>query len=76
MTCVFFLNLIKTSQSLFWFFCVTRTDVMVEQVPESINFPSEEEKILQFWKEKDCFQECLRQSKNRTRWFKVDTTVF
>ena len=42
-------------------------DAMVEPVSESINFPSEEEKILQLWKEKDCFQECLKQSKNRPR---------
>lgn len=43
------------------------TDAMVERVPENINFPSEEEKILHFWNEKDCFQECLKQSKNRPR---------
>lgn len=43
------------------------TDAMVERVPENINFPSEEEKIINFWNEKDCFQECLKQSKNRPR---------
>ncbi|XP_016353837.1 isoleucine--tRNA ligase, cytoplasmic [Sinocyclocheilus anshuiensis] len=40
---------------------------MVEVVPESIHFPSEEERILQLWLDKDCFQECLKQSKNRPR---------
>uniref|UniRef100_A0A4W6DZA1 isoleucine--tRNA ligase n=1 Tax=Lates calcarifer TaxID=8187 RepID=A0A4W6DZA1_LATCA len=49
---------------------------MVEPVPESINFPSEEEKILQFWGEKDCFQECLRQSKNRPKYTFYDGPPF
>lgn len=42
-------------------------DTMVEPVPESINFPSEEEKIMQMWDEKNCFQECLKQSKSRPK---------
>ncbi|KAG9337040.1 hypothetical protein JZ751_029807 [Albula glossodonta] len=45
----------------------TPTGTMVEPVPEFIHFPTEEERILQIWKEKDCFQECLKQSKNRPR---------
>uniref|UniRef100_A0AAR2JLN9 isoleucine--tRNA ligase n=1 Tax=Pygocentrus nattereri TaxID=42514 RepID=A0AAR2JLN9_PYGNA len=49
---------------------------MVEPVPESIHFPSEEERILQFWKEKDCFQECLKQSKNRPRYTFYDGPPF
>ncbi|KAM9409199.1 isoleucine--tRNA ligase, cytoplasmic [Pholidichthys leucotaenia] len=49
---------------------------MVESVPECINFPFEEEKILQFWKEKDCFQECLKQSKNRPRYTFYDGPPF
>uniref|UniRef100_A0A1A7Y5T2 Isoleucine--tRNA ligase, cytoplasmic n=1 Tax=Iconisemion striatum TaxID=60296 RepID=A0A1A7Y5T2_9TELE len=49
---------------------------MVEPVPESISFPSEEEKILQFWQEKDCFQECLKQSKNRPRYTFYDGPPF
>lgn len=40
---------------------------MVQQVPENINFPNEEEKILLLWKELNCFKECLKQSKNRPR---------
>lgn len=44
---------------------------MVEPVPESIHFPSEEEKIMKYWEEKDCFQECLKQSKNRPKWINI-----
>ncbi|XP_050978525.1 isoleucine--tRNA ligase, cytoplasmic [Labeo rohita] len=49
---------------------------MVEAVPESIQFPKEEERILQFWQEKDCFQECLKQSKNRPRYTFYDGPPF
>ncbi|XP_067109037.1 isoleucine--tRNA ligase, cytoplasmic [Osmerus mordax] len=49
---------------------------MVEPVPDSINFPSEEERILQFWKDKDCFQECLKQSKNRPKYTFYDGPPF
>lgn len=49
------------------YFLFLQTDNMVEPVPESINFPNEEEKVLKFWQDKDCFQECLKQSKNRPR---------
>lgn len=38
-----------------------------ERVPEHIDFPREEEKILKFWKEIDAFQSCLKQSKNKPR---------
>ncbi|XP_045932219.1 isoleucine--tRNA ligase, cytoplasmic [Micropterus dolomieu] len=49
---------------------------MVEPVPESLNFPSEEEKILQLWQEKDCFQECLKQSKNKPKYTFYDGPPF
>ncbi|KAI7795335.1 isoleucine--tRNA ligase, cytoplasmic [Triplophysa rosa] len=49
---------------------------MVEAVQETIDFPTEEEHILKFWEEKDCFQECLRQSKNRTRYTFYDGPPF
>ncbi|KAI9521008.1 Isoleucine--tRNA ligase, cytoplasmic [Dissostichus eleginoides] len=52
------------------------TYTMVERVPESINFPSEEEKIMTFWKDKDCFQECLKQSKNRPKFTFYDGPPF
>lgn len=51
----------------FIFIFYVLADTMVEPVPESIHFPSEEEKIMQLWQEKDCFQECLKQSKNRPK---------
>lgn len=55
-------------QSLEFLFLVNiLADTMVEPVPESIHFPSEEEKIMQYWNEKDCFRECLKQSKNRPK---------
>lgn len=31
------------------------------------NFPKEEEKILELWKELDAFKSCLRQSKGKPR---------
>lgn len=50
--------------------------IMVEPVPESIHFPSEEKRILQLWKDKDCFQECLKQSKNRPKYTFYDGPPF
>ncbi|PNJ71519.1 IARS isoform 13, partial [Pongo abelii] len=44
---------------------------MVQQVPENINFPAEEEKILEFWTEFNCFQECLKQSKHKPKNMKL-----
>lgn len=49
---------------------------MVQQVPENITFPNEEEKILQLWKNLDCFRECLKQSKNRPRFNFYDGPPF
>ncbi|XP_071611493.1 isoleucine--tRNA ligase, cytoplasmic [Heliangelus exortis] len=49
---------------------------MVQQVPENINFPNEEEKILELWKKLNCFQECLKQSKNRPRFNFYDGPPF
>ncbi|XP_030632360.1 isoleucine--tRNA ligase, cytoplasmic [Chanos chanos] len=49
---------------------------MVEPVPETINFASEEERILKFWDGKDCFQECLKQSKSRPRYTFYDGPPF
>ncbi|XP_028160047.1 isoleucine--tRNA ligase, cytoplasmic [Ostrinia furnacalis] len=50
--------------------------VKVERVPESIDFPKEEEKILKFWKEIDAFQSCLKQSKNKPRYSFYDGPPF
>uniref|UniRef100_A0A8C2PNU9 Isoleucine--tRNA ligase, cytoplasmic n=1 Tax=Capra hircus TaxID=9925 RepID=A0A8C2PNU9_CAPHI len=49
---------------------------MVQQVPENINFPAEEEKILQFWSDFNCFQECLKQSKHRPKFTFYDGPPF
>ncbi|XP_070594706.1 isoleucine--tRNA ligase, cytoplasmic [Erythrolamprus reginae] len=49
---------------------------MIQQVSENINFPEEEEKILQIWNTLNCFQECLKQSKNRPRFTFYDGPPF
>ncbi|KAJ6668399.1 hypothetical protein lerEdw1_015776 [Lerista edwardsae] len=49
---------------------------MVQQVAENINFPQEEEKILQTWNKLNCFQECLKQSKNKPRFTFYDGPPF
>ncbi|NXE99265.1 SYIC protein, partial [Menura novaehollandiae] len=49
---------------------------MVQQVPENISFPNEEEKILKLWKNLNCFKECLKQSKNRPRFNFYDGPPF
>ncbi|KAM9324353.1 isoleucine--tRNA ligase, cytoplasmic [Gastrophryne carolinensis] len=49
---------------------------MDPQVPETISFPREEEKILALWQSLDCFQECLKQSKNRPRYTFYDGPPF
>lgn len=49
---------------------------MDHQVPETINFAAEEEKILELWKSLDCFQECLKQSKNKPRYTFYDGPPF
>ncbi|XP_074008530.1 isoleucine--tRNA ligase, cytoplasmic isoform X1 [Numenius arquata] len=49
---------------------------MVQQVPENITFPKEEEKILDLWKNLSCFQECLKQSKNKPRFNFYDGPPF
>ncbi|TRY85096.1 hypothetical protein DNTS_023042 [Danionella cerebrum] len=49
---------------------------MVEAVAESIHFPSEEEKILEFWNQNQCFQQSLKQSKSRPRFSFYDGPPF
>jgi isoleucyl-tRNA synthetase len=58
-----FLDLSVTSK-----FDFSYSNRMVQQVPENISFPAEEEKILQFWSKFNCFQECLKQSKHRPKY--------
>ncbi|XP_041129099.1 isoleucine--tRNA ligase, cytoplasmic-like [Polyodon spathula] len=49
---------------------------MVQPVPETIHFPSEEERILKLWDDHNCFQECLKQSKNRPKFTFYDGPPF
>lgn len=49
---------------------------MAQTVPENINFPEEEEKVLKLWKEWDVFQTCLKQSKGKPRYSFYDGPPF
>ncbi|XP_071961257.1 isoleucine--tRNA ligase, cytoplasmic-like [Antedon mediterranea] len=49
---------------------------MVESVPDHINFPKEEEQILELWKKIDAFKNCLKQSKNKPRYSFYDGPPF
>jgi len=48
----------------------------IQQVPESINFPAEEEKILELWKKLDVFKSCLKQSEGKPRFSFYDGPPF
>ncbi|CAH2087040.1 unnamed protein product [Euphydryas editha] len=48
----------------------------IDRVPENIDFPKEEEKILNFWKEIDAFHTSLNQSKNKPRYSFYDGPPF
>ncbi|XP_044256881.1 isoleucine--tRNA ligase, cytoplasmic [Tribolium madens] len=48
----------------------------IPRVPETINFPEEEEKILKYWSEIDVFQTCLKQSKGKPRYSFYDGPPF
>ena len=48
---------------------------MFSHVPDQINFPQEEEKILRLWKELDAFQTSLKQSKDRPRLVKTRDSI-
>jgi isoleucyl-tRNA synthetase len=49
---------------------------MATSVPANINFPEEEEKILQLWAKLDAFQTCLKQSKNKPKFTFYDGPPF
>ncbi|KAG8188170.1 hypothetical protein JTE90_019449 [Oedothorax gibbosus] len=49
---------------------------MLETVPEYIDFPKEEEKILGLWKSIDAFKNCLKQSKGKPRYTFYDGPPF
>ena len=48
----------------------------VEAVPENIDFPKTEAKILKFWKEIDAFQTSLKQSKGKPQYTFYDGPPF
>lgn len=37
------------------------------RLPETINFPAEEEKVLSYWQAEKVFENCLKQSKGKPR---------
>lgn len=47
-----------------------------KQPSESINFPDEEEAILELWKKLDVFKNCLKQSKGKPRYSFYDGPPF
>ena len=49
---------------------------MIQPVPENINFPKEEEKILKYWKDCDAFKNSLKQSENKPRFVFYDGPPF
>uniref|UniRef100_A0A6V7JHF2 Isoleucine--tRNA ligase, cytoplasmic n=1 Tax=Bracon brevicornis TaxID=1563983 RepID=A0A6V7JHF2_9HYME len=49
---------------------------MGEKLPECINFPQEEEKILKFWSDKKVFETSLKQSKGKPRYSFFDGPPF
>lgn len=46
------------------------------RLPESINFPQEEETVLQFWKDEKAFENCQKQSKGKPRYMFYDGPPF
>lgn len=40
----------------------------VPRVPETIQFPKEEDKIITLWKNIDVFRSCLKQSKGKPKY--------
>ena len=49
---------------------------MVSPVPDHMDFPAEEEKIMELWKKLDAFQTCLKQSKDRPKYTFYDGPPF
>ncbi|GFS39331.1 isoleucine--tRNA ligase, cytoplasmic [Trichonephila inaurata madagascariensis] len=73
------LNESKDAFVAFSFFSVNlllSSKKMVEEVPEYIEFPKEEENILNFWKTIDAFKNCLKQSKGKPRYTFYDGPPF
>ena len=49
---------------------------MVTPVPDRMDFPAEEQKVLELWKKLDAFQTSLKQSKDRPRYTFYDGPPF
>ncbi|KAK0075984.1 hypothetical protein PV325_006058 [Microctonus aethiopoides] len=49
---------------------------MREKLPDTINFPKEEEKILEYWNKHNVFQNCLKQSEGKPRYSFFDGPPF
>lgn len=49
---------------------------MKEKLPETINFPEEEEIILELWKKYNTFENCLKQSKGKPKYSFYDGPPF
>ena len=49
---------------------------MVTRVPDRMDFPAEEEKVMRLWKELDAFRTSLRQFKDRPRYTFYDGPPF
>jgi len=45
-------------------------------IPDNVSFPEEEEKVLQYWKENDCFKTSLKKSEGRTPYSFYDGPPF
>uniref|UniRef100_A0A336LLA8 Isoleucine--tRNA ligase, cytoplasmic n=1 Tax=Culicoides sonorensis TaxID=179676 RepID=A0A336LLA8_CULSO len=48
----------------------------MKRVPENINFPEEEEKIMEYWRKENAFENCLKQSKGKPRYTFYDGPPF
>ncbi|XP_039434927.1 isoleucine--tRNA ligase, cytoplasmic [Culex pipiens pallens] len=48
----------------------------LHRLPETINFPAEEEKVLKYWKDEKVFEACLKQSKGKPRYTFYDGPPF
>lgn len=44
------------------------SDEDIYRVPETINFPGEEEKTLKFWGDNKVFEQCVQQSKGKPKY--------
>lgn len=44
-----------------------QNDDEIYRVPETINFPEEEEQTLKFWAENKVFEQCLQQSRGKPK---------